>query len=253
MGHKGNQINMEREDVDKGKEKDNEAKAEHAKNPYEVSDNELEKTMAKEAREERRKEERRVALRRESDRAALEERESVLRENEQLKDEIKSMKDTMLRRQADFENYKKRAARQQGEIRKMAIRDFAGEIIQINDDLLRAVEASEKLNADAPIENSHRSFVEGVSMISKRIEEALKKFGVSEIDALGQEFDPNFHEAMEIESRPDVERDTVVHVYQKGFRIDDLVVRCAKVKVARPRKDEVASTDVPADGEVTIQ
>ena len=149
MGHKGNQINMEREDVDKGKEKDNEAKAEHAKNPYEVSDNELEKTMAKEAREERRKEERRVALRRESDRAALEERESVLRENEQLKDEIKSMKDTMLRRQADFENYKKRAARQQGEIRKMAIRDFAGEIIQINDDLLRAVEASEKLNADA--------------------------------------------------------------------------------------------------------
>jgi len=253
MERKGNQMNMEQEDVDKGKDKVNEAKAEHAKNPYDVTDNELEKAMAKEAREEQRKEERRAALRRESDRAAMQEHDNLLKENERLKEEIESMKDTMLRRQADFENYKKRAARQQGEIRKMAIRDFAGEIIQINDDLLRAVEASEKLNADVPVENSHRSFVEGVSMISKRIEDALKKFGVSEIDALGQEFDPNFHEAMEIESRPDVDRDTVVQVYQKGFRIDDLVVRCAKVKVARPRKDEVTPSDATADGEAAIQ
>ncbi len=142
----------------------------------------------------------------------------------------------MLRRQAVFENYKKRMARQQGESRKMAIKDFSNDIMEINDDLLRAIDASESMSRDASSEEAHKSFVEGVSMISRRIEEAMKKYGVVEIEALNQEFDPNFHEAVEIDMSDGVAVDTVTKVYQKGFRIDDMVVRSSKVRVTKPMK-----------------
>ena len=74
-------------------------------------------------------------------------------------------------------------------------------------------------------------------MISNRIEETMKKYGVVEIEALDSEFDPNFHEAVDIEMSGDVDRDTVTKVYQKGFRIDDLVVRSARVRVAKPAQE----------------
>ena len=103
-----------------------------------------------------------------------------------------ALKDTMLRRQADFENYKKRMAKQQTEVRTMAVRDFAHDIIMINDDLLRAIEASENMPEGGSLEDAHQSFVEGVSMISRRIEEAMKKYGVVEIEALKQRVRPEF-------------------------------------------------------------
>lgn len=217
-----------------------------------ISDEALEEKMEKEkAAEERRKDERRKTYRRESDRVLAEERDGAVEENLRLKDEMESLKDVMLRRQADFENYKKRVARQHADARVMAIRDFAGDIITINDDLIRAVEASESIGGDVSAEDAHRSFVEGVSMISRRIEEAMEKYGVTEIDALNRPFDPNFHEAVEIAMSDDVDCDTVVKVYLKGFRIDDLVVRSARVSVAKPKREGDASGGgKPVEGDV---
>ncbi len=175
-------------------------------------------------------------------------------EIEKIRSELDAAKDTMLRRQADFENYKKRMAKSQADQRKFIIRDFALDIILINDDLHRAIEASESIDAGG---DAHSSFVDGVSMISKRIEDTLSKYGIEEVDSLGKEFDPNFNEAVEIEMSGDVEVDTVTQVYQKGFHIDDVVVRNARVKVAKPARqfgqsgaggDDAASDSKESDG-----
>ena len=143
----------------------------------------------------------------------------------------------MMRRQADFENYKKRATKSHEEFKKFAIKDLALDIIHINDDLLRAIDASENsMNGSTP-EDSHKSFVDGVTMISNRIEDALCKYGIQEIESIGLEFDPNFHEAVEIELSPNVGHDKVTKVYQKGFCLEEVVLRSSKVKVTKATKE----------------
>ncbi len=217
----------------KSKDKEiHEAKDGAMKKNFDSSDEDLEKKI----KDEKVADERRKNFRRDADRIADEERCKAIKENQKLVTDMENLKDVMLRRQADFENYKKRMAKQQGESRKMAIKDFSNDIMEINDDLLRAIEASENMADTCSSEESHRSFVEGVSMISRRIEEAMKKYGVVEIEALNQEFDPNFHEAVEIDMSGGVDLDTVTKVYQKGFRIDDMVVRSAKVRVTKTQK-----------------
>jgi molecular chaperone GrpE len=226
------------------KEKHIHEDAEGAKEDLAISDEELEKKI----QETMIADERRRGLRRESDRIAAAEKKKIAEENEKLKAEITLLKDTMIRRQADFENYKKRVVKQHGETRIMTIKDLAHDIILINDDLLRAIEASEKI-AGGTAEESYKSFREGVIMISKRIEETLKKYNVIEIESLNREFDPTYHEAVEIEQNGDVTHDTVTKVYNKGFRIDDMVVRSAKVKVTKPKSEPASVSDEPEEGE----
>lgn len=153
-----------------------------------------------------------------------------------LTKENETLKDLLQRRQADFENYKKRAVRLQEEYRKTAIKEFARDIIDINDDLIRAIDAAGNL-ADSGTEEARRSFSEGVNIISRRIEETLGNYGIVEIESDGKAFDPNFHEAIEIEETDSgMENDTVTKVHQKGFRLEDQVIRTAKVKVAKAVK-----------------
>ncbi len=160
------------------------------------------------------------------DRSAFAVSDEVKEKNEvieRLSKENESFKDLLQRRQADFENYKKRMLKYQEDQKRYGIKDFALDIIMINDDLIRAIEAAS--NIDNQGEEASRSFIEGVSMISKRIEETLKVYGVVEIESLGLAFNPNFHEAVEIELSENYPADTVTKVHQKGFRIDDMVVR----------------------------
>jgi molecular chaperone GrpE len=249
---------MDKHKEQKSKEKDhhehknahNHHKDVSLKKDFDSSDEDLEKKMA----DEKISEERRRTFRREADRIADELNTNTQKENQKLKEDIDALKDIMLRRQADFENYKKRMAKQQLETRKMAIRDITHDIILINDDLLRAIEASESITQGASTEEMHRSFVEGVSMISSRIEETMHKYGVKEIEALNQEFDPNCHEAVEIDVSDSVGFDTVTKVYQKGFRIEDLVVRSAKVRVTKAKKEEApaAAENQAEEGDATV-
>lgn len=153
-----------------------------------------------------------------------------------LTKENETLKDLLQRRQADFENYKKRAAKLQEDYKKTAIRDFARDIININDDLIRAIEAAENL-ADSDTDEARKSFSEGVNIISKRIVDTLGNYGIVEIESENMHFDPNFHEAIEIEDgEAGLEIDTVTKVHQKGFRLEDQVIRTAKVKVAKAAK-----------------
>lgn len=159
--------------------------------------------------------------------------------------EIEVLTDTMKRRQADFENYKKRMIKTQEEQRKFAIKDMALDIININDDLLRAREAACNVNTNEgqTVKEVCDTFADGFSMISKSIEELLKKYGIEEIDSLNKIFDPNFNEAVEIEESGDVEDEMITRVYQKGFRLDEYLVRAAKVKVSKPMKKPIGDAD----------
>jgi molecular chaperone GrpE len=166
--------------------------------------------------------------------------------------ELDELKDLMKRRQADFENYKKRIIKGQEETRKFAIKDMALDILSVHDDLLRAIEASSTVKNGESLEEAHQSFVDGVVMISKMIEEVMKKYGISEIECLKSEFDPRFHEAVEIVAGDDVSVDTVTKVYQKGYMLDDLVLRSSRVRVSKPVvKEEQAPEggETPDNGE----
>ncbi|MDH7554180.1 MAG: nucleotide exchange factor GrpE [Spirochaetota bacterium] len=151
-------------------------------------------------------------------------------------EELSALKDLLMRRQADFENYKKRVIRMQEDDRKLAIKDMALDVITINDDLIRAIEAASNVQNVENLAEAHTSFVEGVKIISRQIEDMLKRYGVEEIESYNQPFDPEYNEAIEIDESPDVGKDTITKVYQKGFKLDKYVIRAARVKVTRPAK-----------------
>jgi molecular chaperone GrpE len=110
--------------------------------------------------------------------------------------------------------------------------------LTINDNLIRASEASLHIDEGDTLDHAHRSYVEGVMMISKSLEQSLEKHGVEEIDSLNCPFNPVFHEAVEFDTSEDIDVDMVTKVYQKGFKIDAMVIRTAKVKVSKPSKKQ---------------
>jgi len=174
--------------------------------------------------------------------------EELVKKNE----EIEALKDVLKRRQADFENYKKRLAKSQEEYRNLAIRDMSMDIIANNDDLLHAVDAAGAVSDNCTVAEARTAFLDGVLMISRQVEEMLRKYGIEEIESIDREFDPALNEAVEIDESPDVERDTITKVYRKGFRMGDTVVRAAKVRVSRPaRVSEQGGCEgsVPGDGD----
>ncbi len=189
---------------------------------------------------------------REGDSAALQKQLTEAKDELEKKlKELAELKDLMQRRQADFENYKKRVIKNQEETRKLAIKDVALDIISINDDLLRAIDASSSVKEGESLEHAHASFVDGVKMISKNIEETLRKYGVEEIDHLGRPFDPQYNEAVEIVTSDAVKEETVTKIYQKGYSLGELVIRSARVQVTKPVqiKEVDENTEMAENGE----
>jgi molecular chaperone GrpE len=155
--------------------------------------------------------------------------------------EIAQLKEAVLRSRADFDNFRKRCIKTEEINKKLAVKDMALDILTINDNLIRASEAALHIGEDT-LEHAHKAFVDGVVMISKSLEQSLLRHGVEEIEAQNCPFNPVFHEAIEFDVSEDVEYDTVTRVHQKGFKIDAMVIRTAKVKVSKPGK----KTETPA-------
>ena len=125
--------------------------------------------------------------------------------------------------QADFENYRKRAAREQERLVAHAHERLVRELLPVLDDLERALEAAER--------HEEATLVEGVRLVEQALRKALQKEGLAEIDAEGR-FDPHVHEAVLTQARPDAEPGSVVDVVQRGYSLGGKVVRPAKVIVA---------------------
>ena len=155
-------------------------------------------------------------------------------ELEKKEQENASLKDLLLRNKADFDNYRKRVAKNDEQNKKMSVVGIAGEIIKINDDLIRTVEAANAMSEDSTADDIRKTFSEGAGIISKEICSLLARHSICEIESENCPFDPNCHEAVEIDMQEGLETDTVTKVYQKGYKLDEFVIRSAKVKVSKP-------------------
>ena len=131
--------------------------------------------------------------------------------------------DLAQRVQADFENYRKRAVREQERLVAHAHERLVRELLPILDDLERALEAAER--------HEEAQLVDGVKLVEQSLRTALRKEGLAEIETNGA-FDPHVHEALLTQPSDDVESGSVLEVVQRGYRVGDRVVRPAKVIVA---------------------
>lgn len=136
------------------------------------------------------------------------------------------LKDKYLRGLAEIDNFRKRVKKEKEEFQKYVLGEFLVDLLQIYDNLERALKATNIDNA--------KSIVAGVEIIRKQLLDLLKKYNVQEIDALGKHFDPAFHEALSKEERPGLSTPVVVEIYQKGFIYNDKLLRPVLTKVAVP-------------------
>jgi molecular chaperone GrpE len=131
--------------------------------------------------------------------------------------------DRLLRLAADFDNYKKRAARERDEYVTRANERLLKELLPVLDDLERALKSAEQ-HEEAQLE-------EGVRLVHRSLASLLQRNGVEEIATEGK-FDPHVHEALLAQPAEDREQGDVIDVIQKGYKLGDLVVRPARVIVA---------------------
>ena len=151
-------------------------------------------------------------------------------ELKRLEGEVKELKDSLARRQADFENYRKRMERERSETYNRVVADIAGKLLPVLDNLKRALETEASIEASESDEFRH--FLSGVDLIYKQLNGVLDALGVKPVLAEGEHFDPHLHEAVVTEPTDDYEPDTVIQEIVRGFRIGDKLIRPALVKVA---------------------
>ena len=140
------------------------------------------------------------------------------------------LKDQLTRRQADFENYRKRVERERTETYNRVVADVAAKLLPVVDNLKRALEAEATVESSESDEFRH--FLSGVDLIYKQLNGVLDGLGVKPIAAVGEQFDPHIHEAVVTEATDDYEPDTVMQEIVAGYRLGDKLIRPALVKVA---------------------
>lgn len=140
--------------------------------------------------------------------------------------EVERLTDRLLRLQAEFENSKKRMARERAEFVKFATEGLILEFLPVLDNLERALQSA---RGEATLEG----VVEGIDMIVRMFRGVLEKAGVRTIEPLGEEFDPNYHQAVQQVEDWDGRENVVVEVVQRGYLLDHRVLRPAMVKVSK--------------------
>ncbi len=133
----------------------------------------------------------------------------------------------VLRLQAELENLRKRSQRELENAHKYALEKFVQELLPVKDSLEMGLAAADESSESAA------KLREGMELTLKMLQTVLEKFGVKEIDPLGQPFDPELHQAMSMVESQDAEPNTVVTVMQKGYLLNDRLVRPAMVVVAK--------------------
>lgn len=147
-----------------------------------------------------------------------------------LRAEQQDARELLARRQADFENSRKRMERERSETYQRVVVDVVGQLLPVIDNLQRAVDTEASMEANESEEFRH--FLHGVGLISKQLNAVLERLNVEPIATVGRPFDPHVHEAIATEPTNDVAPDTVVQEVQRGYRVGDRLIRPAMVKVA---------------------
>lgn len=143
---------------------------------------------------------------------------------EKMEKEIEEYKQLNLRLKAEFDNFKKRTQKEKASVFDMAKSESVSPFLEVLDNLERAVSLVEKKDR----------FSEGIDLVINKFYDVLKKLGIVEIKGVGEVFNPNFHEAIKVVEDEKFDKNIVCEVFQKGFMLNDVVVRHALVVVANP-------------------
>ena len=147
---------------------------------------------------------------------------TVTAERDQLAAEKTELQDRLLRRQADFENYRRRMERDRSEFIQFAAMDVIRELIPVLDDFERALN----------VESADKEYVKGIELIYQRLFDTLRKQGLEPIETAGESFDPNFHQAVERVPTAEVEDQAILGEFQRGYNFKGKLLRPAMVRVA---------------------
>ncbi len=150
--------------------------------------------------------------------------EEVISEADAVKAELEEMRENYLRQVAEFDNFRKRTAKEKEETYSFALAKCITDFLPVMDNFERALAC----------ETTDENYKKGIEMIYSQLGEMLKKLGVTEIEAAGKPFDPNLHNAVSQTENPELGENTVCQVFQKGYMIGDRVIRHAMVVVANP-------------------
>jgi molecular chaperone GrpE len=150
----------------------------------------------------------------------------VIAERDRLIEEKNDLQDRLLRRQAEFDNFRRRAERDRADVVEFAHTESVRAILPILDDFERALK----------VECTGKEYARGMELIYQRLSEALKKLGLEPINAKGQKFDPHIHHAVDMVETEEVEDHTVLDEYERGYNFRGRLLRPAMVKVAVAKK-----------------
>ena len=148
--------------------------------------------------------------------------EAVTAERDRLVEEKNDLMDRLLRRQAEFDNFRRRAEREKADVLEFASTETVRSILPILDDFERALK----------VECSSKEYARGMELIYQRFLDALKKLGLEPISAKGLKFNPHLHHAVDTVESDDVEDHTILDEYQQGYNFRGRLLRPAMVKVA---------------------
>lgn len=155
--------------------------------------------------------------------------ESLQAELEQAAEQALKFKDVALRAEAEMQNVQRRAIKDLEKAHKYGSEKLIQNLLPVIDSLEKAVESAET----AADEAANNAVVEGVGLCLKMLTDVLGKEGVKTVDPMGEPFDPNHHQAMSMVENPDVEPNSVVAVIQKGYTLNERLVRPAMVMVSK--------------------
>ena len=151
-------------------------------------------------------------------------------ELERLNSERSELTDRFARRQADFENYRRRIERERGETYNRVAGEVVGQLLPVLDNLRRALDAEATGEGES---EKFRHFLHGVELISRQLSGVLDSLGVKPVPTVGEPFDPHIHEAVATEQTDEFEPDTVTEELVRGYRLGEKLIRPAMVKVAK--------------------
>lgn len=166
----------------------------------------------------------------------INEMEKLQNEINQLKEEVNQWKDKFLRKMAEFDNYKKRVEQDQIQLIKFANEKLIKDLLPVIDDFERTLTFSKD-------ELKNNSILQGVEMVYNKLMKILSDYGLKKIDALNQPFDFNYHEALLQVPKDGVEPLTVIEEVEKGYILNDKVIRHSKVIVSSEMNIEANPSD----------
>lgn len=155
--------------------------------------------------------------------------EALLEKVATLEAKITEQSEGVLRAQAEMQNVRRRAENEVSNARKFALERFATDLLPVVDSLERGLESVPEDNDDEQV----KSLREGSTLTLKMLLEVLTKFNVQQLDPVGEPFDPKFHEAMSMQENADAEPNSVLAVLQKGYTLNERLIRPAMVVVSK--------------------